>query len=171
MTVSLTASCPRSGTETTHASANAIDVRNTNRSYLLDRRLFVFFSTNNVNLGGTFEEVLLGCPILMVRSLLATRYSSTSVTDRVRNRIMLRVLPYFVIAGCLAATATRSVEAASISFSSGDFTLTGIGSNDGGIADELLVSTFSDSFTITPADGVLHRDVNPFTFVVGDTGP
>ena len=84
---------------------------------------------------------------------------------------MLRVLPYFVIAGCLAATATSSVEAASINFSSGDFTLTGIGSNSGGTADELLVSIFSDSFTITQADGVLHREVNPFTFVVGDTGP
>jgi PEP-CTERM motif-containing protein len=84
---------------------------------------------------------------------------------------MLRLLPYFVIAGCLAATATSSVEAASISFSSGDFTLTGIGNNSGGTADELLLSTFSDTFTITAADGVLHREVNPFTFVVGDTGP
>jgi hypothetical protein len=84
---------------------------------------------------------------------------------------MSRVLTCFVITGCLTAAATRSVEAASISFSAGDFTLKSIGSVIGEDADELLVSAFSDSFTITEANGVLHRVINPFTFVVGDTGP
>jgi hypothetical protein len=89
---------------------------------------------------------------------------------------MVRALPCFVLAACLAATAPRSVEAASISFSAGAFDLLGIGNNllgdpDEFDADELHVSAFSDTFVLTEADGIVHRKVNPFLFVVGNTGP
>ena len=88
--------------------------------------------------------------------------------------MMLRVLPCVVLAGCLAATAPNSVEAASITFDAGAFDLTGIGNNGLGpdpSADELHVAAFSDTFIITVGDGVVHRVVNPFSFVVGNTGP
>ena len=84
---------------------------------------------------------------------------------------MFRVLPCVVVAVCLAATSPRLVESASITFSAGDFDLTGIGNVSGGDADELHLAAFTDSFSITVADGVVQRVVNPFIFVVGDTGP
>lgn len=89
---------------------------------------------------------------------------------------MLRALPRFVLAACLAATAPTSAEALSITFSSGTFDLLGIGNNHLGDpdefdADELHVAAFSDTFVLTELGGVVHRKVNPFLFVVGNTGP
>jgi len=87
---------------------------------------------------------------------------------------MRPVLPCLVLAGCLAVAATTPVEAASITFIAGTFDLTGIGNNGLGpdpSADELHVAGFTDTFVLTEADGVVHRTVNPFTYVVGNTGP
>lgn len=87
---------------------------------------------------------------------------------------MRLVLPCLVLAGCLAATATTPVEAASITFNAGTFDLTGIGNNGLGpdpSADELHVAAFTDTFVLAEADGVVHRTVNPFAYVVGNTGP
>ena len=82
------------------------------------------------------------------------------------------VVPSLVVVCCLTAAFPSSVEAASISFTSGAFDLTGIGNIDGGDADELHVSAFTSAvFTLTEADGVVQKVVNPFLFIVGDTGP
>jgi hypothetical protein len=85
---------------------------------------------------------------------------------------MVRTLPCLVVAACLSAAGT--VQAASITFSAGSFSLTGIGNNHQGDSfedDQLHVSDFTDTFTITTADGPVTRTINEFVFVVGDTGP
>ena len=86
---------------------------------------------------------------------------------------MRRALPCFVLVGCLAAASTAPAEAASITFNAGAFDLLSIGNNFQGPDpnfDELHVATFSDTFTLNVGD-VVHRKVNAFTFVVGNTGP
>jgi hypothetical protein len=87
---------------------------------------------------------------------------------------MRRALPCFVLAACLAGAPTASVEAASVAFNAGAFDLLSIGNNGQGPDpnfDELHVQAFNDTFTITVADGAVHRVVNPFSFIVGNTGP
>ena len=87
---------------------------------------------------------------------------------------MSRVVTCFVLAGCVFAAAPKPVDAATITFNAGTFDLISIGNNGQGPDpnfDELHVAAFTDTFTITVADGVVHRDVNPFTYIVGNTGP
>ena len=84
---------------------------------------------------------------------------------------MSRGLASLVLTVSLGAAAASPVEAATINFSAGAFSLDGIGNVNGGTADELMLAVFNDTFTLTVADGVVHRTINPFTFIVGDTGP
>src|SRR5437660_4983174 len=87
---------------------------------------------------------------------------------------MRPVVLCLVLAGCLSAASATRVEAASITFSSGVFDLISIGNNflgDDPTPDGMHVAAFSDAFVLTEADGVVHRTVNPFAYVVGNTGP